>query len=149
MLAATMATLNLNGKFVEIGKRDIWSAQRVAVERPDVRYSLVAIDFLPVQVRGVSRSHADQRSMPLPKLSCWLAAKFCNRAPTHPFWQPWSMFAGPQHRPPRGRDHAGEQSSRPTADPGVLILGHPSSVAPVFPSAAHWEGCYELALPWW
>ena len=51
MLASTMATLNINGKFAEIGKRDIWSAQRVATERPDVRYSLVAIDFLPVQVR--------------------------------------------------------------------------------------------------
>ncbi len=34
----------------EISKRDIWSPARVAQDRPDVDYKLVAIDFLPVQV---------------------------------------------------------------------------------------------------
>lgn len=34
----------------EISKRDIWSPARVAQERPDISYKLVAIDFLPVKV---------------------------------------------------------------------------------------------------
>lgn len=37
-------------RFVEIGKRDIWSVRRVAQERPDVAYNLLAIDFMPVPV---------------------------------------------------------------------------------------------------
>ena len=32
---------------VELSKRDIWSPQRVAQERPDLAYHLLAIDFLP------------------------------------------------------------------------------------------------------
>ena len=37
-------------RFVEIGKRDIWSPQRAAQERPDVAYNLLAIDFMPINV---------------------------------------------------------------------------------------------------
>lgn len=37
-------------RFVEIGKRDIWSTRRAAQERPDVVYNLLAIDFMPVSV---------------------------------------------------------------------------------------------------
>ena len=47
MVAASLASLALAGSFVEVGKRDIWSPARVAQERPDVRHSLVAVDFLP------------------------------------------------------------------------------------------------------
>jgi hypothetical protein len=50
MLAATLGSLSQGGHFIEIGKRDIWSVQRIAQERPDVQYQLVAIDFLPTQV---------------------------------------------------------------------------------------------------
>ena len=50
MVAATLVTLALGAKFAEIGKREIWSPQRVAQERPDVAYQLVAIDFLPLPV---------------------------------------------------------------------------------------------------
>lgn len=58
MVAATLASLSRGGRFAEIGKRDIWSLQRMAQERPDVRYQLVAIDFLPVQVgTGVAFEH--------------------------------------------------------------------------------------------
>jgi hypothetical protein len=45
-----MASLSLNGRMAEISKRDIWCAQRVAQERPDVTYKLIAIDFLPPKV---------------------------------------------------------------------------------------------------
>lgn len=50
MVAATLSTLAEGAKFAEIGKRDIWSPQRVAQERPDVSYQVVAIDFLPLSV---------------------------------------------------------------------------------------------------
>lgn len=50
MVAATLASLSLNAHMAEISKRDIWSPQRVAQERPDVAYKLIAIDFLPPQV---------------------------------------------------------------------------------------------------
>ena len=45
MVAASLACLGGGGSFVEVGKRDIWSPQRVAQERPDIKYHLVAIDF--------------------------------------------------------------------------------------------------------
>jgi hypothetical protein len=51
MVAATLAGAACGGRVVEISKRDIWSPARVAQERPDVAYRLVAIDFLPGQVR--------------------------------------------------------------------------------------------------
>jgi len=51
MVAATLAGVAHGGKVAEISKRDIWSPARVAQERPDVRYQLVAIDFLPGPVR--------------------------------------------------------------------------------------------------
>ena len=47
MIAATTSMLSCGGSLVEIGKRDIWSMQRVQCERRDVSYTLVAIDFLP------------------------------------------------------------------------------------------------------
>ena len=45
-VATSLASLRLGGRFVEISKRDIWSSARVAQERPDVAYSLVAVDFM-------------------------------------------------------------------------------------------------------
>ena len=50
MVAATLACVGLGGRLAEISKRDVWSPARVAQERPDLRYQLVAIDFLPVEV---------------------------------------------------------------------------------------------------
>ena len=49
MVAASLASLALAGSFVEVGKRDIWSPARMAQERHDVTYRLVAVDFLPPQ----------------------------------------------------------------------------------------------------
>ena len=51
MVAATLSCLALGGRMAEISKRGIWCPQRVAQERPDVRYELLAIDFLPAEVR--------------------------------------------------------------------------------------------------
>lgn len=50
MVAASLACLAWGAHMAEISKRDIWSPQRVAQERPDVHYRLVAIDFLPPAV---------------------------------------------------------------------------------------------------
>lgn len=50
MVAASLATLQVGGQFAEIGKRDIWSAARVAQDRPDLSYHFVAVDFLPHDV---------------------------------------------------------------------------------------------------
>ena len=50
MVAATLACLGPHARLSEISKRDIWSPARVAQERPDVDYKLVAIDFLPMEV---------------------------------------------------------------------------------------------------
>merc|ERR1711970_1419012 len=47
MVGASLSCLHLGGQFVEIGKRDIWSSASVQQERPDVVYSLLAVDFLP------------------------------------------------------------------------------------------------------
>lgn len=50
MVAASLACLAPGGSFVEVGKRGIWSAARVAQERPEVQYHLMAVDFLPPKV---------------------------------------------------------------------------------------------------
>ena len=50
MVAATLACVARGGHLAEISKRDIWSPARVVQERPDLRYQLVAIDFLPAEV---------------------------------------------------------------------------------------------------
>lgn len=42
---------------MEIGKKGIWSAARVAQERPDVDFYVVAVDFLPATVMGRSLGH--------------------------------------------------------------------------------------------
>ncbi len=50
MVAGSLSGLLSGGRFVEISKRDIWSSRRVAQERPDVLYNLLAVDFLPASV---------------------------------------------------------------------------------------------------
>ena len=47
MVAGSVAGVRPGGCFVEISKRDIWSPARLAQDRPDVSYSLLAVDFLP------------------------------------------------------------------------------------------------------
>ena len=47
MVAGSMAGVRSGGRFVEISKRDIWSPARLAQDRPDLHYSLLAVDFLP------------------------------------------------------------------------------------------------------
>ena len=66
MVAATLASLALNGRMAEISKRDIWSPQRVAQERPDIAYKLIAIDFLPPQVPSstLPLTMADAHALP-------------------------------------------------------------------------------------
>ena len=73
MVAASLATLQVGGQFVEIGKRDIWSAERAAQERPDVAYHFVAVDFLPKQViqstlQGIAQGMSHGRLQPLPQV---------------------------------------------------------------------------------
>lgn len=46
LVAASLAVLKMNGRFVEISKRDIWAQQQVAVERPDCTFAYIAVDFL-------------------------------------------------------------------------------------------------------
>ena len=124
MVAGSLAALNHSGRFVEISKRDIWSAARVAqgeihglflkscsacgglppvwgcvaivlnvlscpyssfswmpcpcpdpppAERPDIAYSLVAVDFLPdpavnASLRRLAASLASGALQPLPRV---------------------------------------------------------------------------------
>ena len=73
MVAASLATLQVGSQFVEIGKRDIWSAARVAQERPDVSYHFVAVDFLPKHVvqsslQGIAQGLSRGRLQPLPQV---------------------------------------------------------------------------------
>ena len=47
MLAASFSALGAGARFAEIGKRDIWSSQQRSLDRPEVTYTLVALDFVP------------------------------------------------------------------------------------------------------
>ena len=73
MVAATLATLQPGGQFVEIGKREIWSAARLAQERPDVSCQFVAVDFLPKPViqaslQGIADGLSQGCLQPLPQV---------------------------------------------------------------------------------
>lgn len=57
MVAATVACMAHSASLTEISKRDIWSPQRMAQERPDLQYKLVAIDFLPPKVSSTVGWH--------------------------------------------------------------------------------------------
>jgi hypothetical protein len=80
MVSSAASLLRVGGRFVEIGKRDVTSAARMAQERPDVGYGLLAIDFLPPEVLGglmlrvSSRLAAGESSWnaELPHLKCLL-----------------------------------------------------------------------------
>lgn len=50
MVAASASVLRRGGRFVELGKRDIWSHAALAASRPDVTYHVLAMDFLPADV---------------------------------------------------------------------------------------------------
>ena len=52
LVAATLAGLRMGGRLVEIGKRGIWSHVAIHAMRPDVQYSLLAIDFVPPAIMG-------------------------------------------------------------------------------------------------
>jgi hypothetical protein len=71
MVGGSLAVLKQGGRFVEIGKRDIWTPAAVAAERADVSFSLLAVDFLPgcvVQsaLQRVAAGVAAGRLAPLP-----------------------------------------------------------------------------------
>ena len=60
MVAGSAAGVRLGGRFVEISKRDIWSPARLAQERPDLHYSLLAVDFLPASAIHSALTRAAQ-----------------------------------------------------------------------------------------
>jgi len=79
MVAGSLSGLRSGGRFVEISKRDIWSPVRVAQERPDVAYSLVAVDFmseaaLNAALTRVSSAAAAGKLHPLPLVGHSLSA---------------------------------------------------------------------------
>ena len=45
-VAATVRATAPNGRFVEIAKRDIWTAEQMAAVRPDIDYEILALDVL-------------------------------------------------------------------------------------------------------
>ena len=48
-IEASLACLAQGGRFVEMGRRGIWTADEMAAARPDVAYSVLAVDALKVQ----------------------------------------------------------------------------------------------------
>lgn len=79
MLGASISSLNKGGRLVEISKRDIWSPARVFEERPDIGYSILAVDFLPPSVLNstlevISHQLATGELMPLRQISHTMGA---------------------------------------------------------------------------
>ena len=48
-IEASLECLEQGGRFVELSKRDVWSAERMAEARPDVAYHVLAVDRLTVE----------------------------------------------------------------------------------------------------
>ena len=70
-VGGALALLRRGGRLVEIGKRDVWSGAAVAAQRPDVAYSLLAVDFmseagLHAAMRALSAQLAAGSVSPLP-----------------------------------------------------------------------------------
>ncbi|CDO30784.1 type I polyketide synthase [Mycolicibacterium porcinum] len=73
-IEATLKATAKNGRFAEIAKRDIWSAEQMAEARPDVAYEIVALDTVmftePDRIRDllteVSEGLANGYWKPLP-----------------------------------------------------------------------------------
>lgn len=57
MIGGSIAASRTGARFVEISKRDIWSSLRIFQERPDMQYSLLAVDFLPPDVLNSTLTH--------------------------------------------------------------------------------------------
>lgn len=73
MVSASLASLEMGGTFIEISKRDIWSRHRVTQDRPDVSYSLLAVDFMSKEalhkaLMRVSRLVSKETFRPLPTI---------------------------------------------------------------------------------
>jgi acyl transferase domain-containing protein/NADPH:quinone reductase-like Zn-dependent oxidoreductase/acyl carrier protein len=74
-IEASLNTLAPGGRFVEIGKRGIWTAEQVKLSRPDVRYEIVALDQDIVQeplrvgtvLRELVNRFEEGQLAPLPK----------------------------------------------------------------------------------
>ena len=73
-VAATVRATAPNGRFVEIAKRDIWTAEQMAAARPDVDYEILALDVLMATEPGrihdlmavVTNGLASGETTPLP-----------------------------------------------------------------------------------
>ncbi|KAF8817832.1 putative type I fatty acid synthase, partial [Cardiosporidium cionae] len=48
-IPASLNVLGPNGRFMELGKRSIWSAEKMHLERPDVYYETIAVDVIMEQ----------------------------------------------------------------------------------------------------
>ena len=71
LVSSAASMLKRGGRFIEIGKRDIFAAARLAQERPDVTFGYVAVDFLPEPslhsaMQRLSSRLADGSLRPLP-----------------------------------------------------------------------------------
>lgn len=60
MVAASIALLARGGQIIELGKRDIWSPQRAAQERPDALYHLFALDFFTPAAMQQALTHVSR-----------------------------------------------------------------------------------------
>ncbi|MEI7601683.1 MAG: SDR family NAD(P)-dependent oxidoreductase, partial [Aestuariivirga sp.] len=54
-IEASLSCLARRGRFIEIGKRDIWTRERMALSREDVDYHILAVDALMVDAPGMVR----------------------------------------------------------------------------------------------
>ena len=71
LVSSAASMLKQGGRFIEIGKRDIFAAARLAQERPDITFGYVAVDFLPEPslhsaMQRLSSRLADGSLRPLP-----------------------------------------------------------------------------------
>ena len=71
----SLASTAKNGRFIEIGKRDIWTVAQVKAARPDIEYFIVALDTLmrdqPLQIQHLLQQvmllFADKQLSPIPE----------------------------------------------------------------------------------
>lgn len=73
-IEASLSCVGVDGRFVEIGKRDIWSEEDISASRPDVAYSILDVDTLKrtdpttpgAALKRVMRRLAAEEIAPLP-----------------------------------------------------------------------------------
>jgi acyl transferase domain-containing protein/NADPH:quinone reductase-like Zn-dependent oxidoreductase len=125
-IGASVAVLARDGRFLEIGKRGIWSEEDMRRARPDVRYHVIDWSDLGVSAPDVVRGHlteilgaAERGELPLPPVTVFSLAD----APSAFRYMAQARHRGKIVLTPVGAQSSGETAPAIRGDATYLVTG--------------------------